>query len=68
MAFQRILIRGREWIEDVVVAGSIITFLLMYIQQSVELGIINEMPNTLPYIVLGVLLGRIRYLRNQRNI
>lgn len=68
MAFQRILIRGREWIEDAVVAGSIITFLLMYIQQSVELGIINEMPNTLPYIVLGVLLGRISYLRNQRNI
>ena len=63
MAFQRILSRGRLWLRDSVVVGCIITFLMMYIQQSVELGLICEAPNLLPYIVLGVMLGRIKYLR-----
>ena len=63
MAFQRILSRGRLWLRDSIVVGCIITFLMMYIQQSVELGLICEAPNLLPYIVLGVMLGRIKYLR-----
>ena len=71
MAFQRILSRGRLWLRDSIVVGCIITFLMMYIQQSVELGLICEAPNLLPYIVLGVMLGRIKYLREnsiQENI
>lgn len=63
MAFQRILSRGRLWLGDSIVVGCMITFLMMYIQQSVELGLICEVPNLLPYIVLGVMLGRIKYLR-----
>ena len=34
-----------------------------YIPYDVELGLICEAPNLLPYIVLGVMLGRIKYLR-----
>lgn len=71
MAFQRILSRGRLWLRDSIVVGCIITFLMMYIQQSVELGLICEAPNLLPYIVLGVMLGRIKYLREnsiQENV
>ena len=34
----------------------------MYIQQSVELGLVNENPNILPYIVLGIMLGRVKQL------
>lgn len=64
-AFQRILSIGRKWIDDAIVMGCIITFIIMYLQQSVELGLICESPNILPYIVLGMMLGRIRYLRDE---
>lgn len=60
--FQKILAKGRYWINDKIVSGCIITFIIMYIQQSVELGLINEKPNILPYIVLGIMLGRVRLL------
>lgn len=59
---QRILAKGRKWLDDVIVSGCIITFIIMYIQQSVELGLVNENPNIIPYIVLGIMLGRIKLL------
>lgn len=62
LSLQRILAKGRKWIDDLIVSGSIITFIIMYIQQSVELGMISENPNLLPYIVLGIMLGRIKLL------
>lgn len=62
LALQRILSKGREWINDTIVAGCIITFIMIFIQQSVELGLISEKPNLLPYIVLGVMLGRVKLL------
>ena len=62
LSLQRILAKGRKWIDDVIVSGCIITFVIMYIQQSVELGLVNENPNLIPYIVLGIMLGRIKLL------
>lgn len=61
-SMQRILAKGRKWMKDVIVVGSIITFIMMYIQQSVELGLVEEKPNILPYIVLGIMLGRVKML------
>lgn len=67
-SIQRILVKGRKWINDVIVSGSIITFVIMYIQQSVELGLVNENPNILPYVVLGIMLGRVKMLDEYENI
>jgi len=61
-AFLDILSRGRVYIEDTVVTGCIISFIVLYVQQSVELGLIAESPNILPYTILGMMLGRIRQL------
>lgn len=62
LSLQRILAKGRNWLDDVIVSGCIITFVIMYIQQSVELGLADENPNLIPYIVLGIMLGRIKLL------
>ncbi len=59
---QNILKKGKFWINDSIVQGCIISFFIMYIQQSVELGLVHESPNMLPYIVLGMMLGRINFL------
>lgn len=47
---------------DSIVIGSAISFMLVYLQQSVELGLLSSNPNVLPYLMLGIMLGRIRQL------
>lgn len=64
LSFQNILKKGYQWINDTIICGCTITFLMMFIQQSVELGLLAENPNLLPYIVLGMMLGRVKYLNN----
>ena len=64
LALNIIIKRGENWLSDIIVPGCIISFFIMYIQQSVELGLVHESPNLLPYIVLGIMLGRINYLKN----
>lgn len=68
LSLQRILAKGRKWLDDVIVSGCIITFVIMYIQQSVELGLVNENPNLIPYIVLGIMLGRIKLLEEIEDV
>lgn len=71
-AFYEILKKGINYASDYIVKSCILTFLLMYVQQSVELGIIAHNPNLLIYLPLGLMLGRIKYLkeceRSGRNI
>lgn len=55
----------RKYSGDVCVAGSMIAFLLVYCQQSVELGLMGHNPNMLPYVMLGLMLGRVRYLKEK---
>lgn len=57
-----IIKRGTKHLNDGVILGCTISFFIMYIQQSVELGLVLESPNLLPYIVLGIMLGRANYL------
>lgn len=64
-SLQNILLKGRRWMNDLIVPGCVVTFLIMYIQQSVELGLVNEAPNLLPYIVLGMMLGRVNFLNKE---
>lgn len=63
--FHAMLCDARKYSGDVCVAGSMIAFLLLYCQQSVELGFMSYNPNLLPYVILGILLGRVRYLKER---
>lgn len=68
LSLNNILSKGESWINDTIVQGCIISFFIMYIHQSVELGLVHESPNILPYIVLGMMLGRINFLKNEKSI
>ena len=65
MALNNLIKKGTNWLDDIIVPGCIISFFIMYIQQSVELGLVHESPNLLPYIVLGIMLGRVNFLKNK---
>lgn len=65
--FHAIICEGRRYIYDACVAGSMTAFLMLSCQQSVELGIFAPDPSLLPYVMLGILLGRVNYLRSQKK-
>lgn len=54
----------KYYISDGIVFGSMLSFVIIFLQQALDLGFIEKNPNLLPYLILGVGLGRIRYLRN----
>lgn len=56
------LSRLKRYIGDDIVFASLYAFCLLFLQQSVDLGFISPCPDLLPYMILGVGLGRIRYL------
>ena len=60
--FKKMLIKGKVFIEDRFVQASYIMFIIIYLQQSVDLGIISIQPSLLPYLLLGIMLGRCNYL------
>lgn len=55
----------RRFSGDVCVAGAMTAFLVLYCQQSVELGLMAPNPNMLPYVMLGLMFGRVRYLKEK---
>ena len=55
--------RGKQYLEDSIIRGCLISFLLIYLQQGVELGMLTKNPNLLIYLPLGLMLGRINYLK-----
>jgi hypothetical protein len=65
--FAIIVKEALPWREDICIAGALSAFFVIFWQQSVELGMFAASPNLLPYAILGVLLARIRALR-ERNI
>lgn len=65
--FHLILREGIRYTYDTCVEGSMVAFLAIYCQQSVELGIFAPNPSLLPYVILGILLGRVNYLRSTRK-
>ena len=62
LSFRNILMYSVKWINDDIVQGCILSFFLLYFQQSVELGLISSRPSVTAYMILGMMLGRIRYL------
>lgn len=64
-AFERIFNKVSVYLEDSRIQGCIVCFMVLYAQQSVELGFISNSPSILPYVMLGLLLGRAKYLREE---
>lgn len=65
-AFNNIFDQARRYLGDYLVQGCFVSFIIIYLQQSVELGLISAKPNLIPYTILGMMLGRINYLRSKK--
>ena len=67
-AFDILMSKAGDYLGDYLVQGCLICFLIIYAQQSVELGLVSIAPNLIPYMMLGMMLGRIRYLRDAIHV
>ena len=65
--FDRIMEKARTWGHDDVLAGCTVTFLSVMLQQSFELGMVNTRGNMMSYFLLGIMIGRMRYLKAQKS-
>ncbi len=63
----KILTKAIKWIDDSVVYGLATAFLVVWMQQSVELGLISASPNVIPYMILGLLYARIHTLESEKD-
>ena len=61
----QILKEGVPYMDDVAVIGSMAAFGIIYCHQSVELGFFAVNPSLLPYVILGILLGRVNYVKER---
>lgn len=57
--------RLQRYIQDDIVYASLLAFLIIYLQQSVDLGLIYRTPNLIPYAILGIGLARIKMINKQ---
>lgn len=65
--FRRQLSVATEYFDDYTVYACICAFILIYMQQSIELGFISPMPNMMPYMILGLGSGRVRWAEFKEN-
>lgn len=65
--FKSIIDRAKHYFNDSYVCAALTAFLFIYLQQSVELGLIATQPNLIPYVALGIMLGRVRYLKEKNE-
>ncbi len=61
--FYHCLNKARPYLADPCTYALFLCFLLIYWQQTVELGFIAPQVFLIPYAILGLLLARVRYLR-----
>lgn len=64
-SFHKILYSVKKYYVDPYICGCLISFLVLWLQQSVELGFISASPSLLPYIILGLMLGRKRFIDSE---
>lgn len=62
-----ILKKAIPYFDDNIVYGLIVGFVVIWLQQSVELGLVAAQANAIPYAMLGLLIGRINTLKKQTN-
>lgn len=64
---KRIMSLGAGWISDKIVLGLMMGILGIWLQQTVELGLVSGQVNAIPYAMMGLLLGRVRTLEGRKN-
>lgn len=67
MALGKITDQARPYLNDYIVVGCFVSFIVIYVQQSVELGFISGNPTLLGYVLLGLMLGRVHFLEELEN-
>lgn len=65
--FENIMVDARRWREDKTLALCIAAFLTIMVQQSFELGLLSTEGSMLPYLIMGIMLGRMRHLKEQEQ-
>jgi hypothetical protein len=65
MLFHVILKEALPYRRNICAGGALSAFLIIFWQQSVELGIFSTAPSLIPYIILGLMLGRVRGLKEE---
>lgn len=63
----KILTAGLKWLNDSIIYGLTASFLIIWMQQSVELGLIASKPNVIPYVILGLLYARVSTLEGRTD-
>ncbi len=63
----KILSHAIKWIDDSTVYGLATAFVVVWMQQSVEIGLISAEPNIIPYMILGLLYARINTLESGKD-
>lgn len=58
LSFYRIFKETFKYKNDNLISGMMISFTILYFQQSVELGLFASKATILPYVLLGMMLGR----------
>lgn len=58
----KLLKKGLFWFNDTTVFGLVAAFLTIWLQQSVELGLMASAVNPIPYMILALLYSRIKTL------
>jgi len=61
--FKKPLSHMRDFFFDDIVFGCVMAFLIIFWQQSFELGFVEPYPNMIPYMILGIGLGRVKTIR-----
>lgn len=65
--FENIMADACRWQEDPCLSLCIAAFLTVMVQQSFELGLISTSGSMMPYLILGLMLGRMRYLKQKER-
>ena len=60
--FDKIMSDAQRWKGDLCLAGCVTAFLTIMFQQSFELGLVSTTASMMPYLIAGVMLGRMRRL------
>ena len=61
------MIDAKKWLGDPCLQCCVAAFLTIMLQQSFELGLISTEGSMLPYLIMGIMLGRMRYLRQRER-
>lgn len=66
---KQIIDTGSKYTKDGIVLGLLASVLMVFVQQATELGLIGASnSNPIPYMMFGMILGRIKYLRKIQKV